>query len=127
MATVCLSRLSSVARGATSTRMARAVVLRSVIWARNASPPRTSGGRPLMICRSCVARMLVLPVPNSPVPASATATILNVVSASLSGTVTRAWPWASSLMAGCHSSSVSSSSRVGARPPPPPAGTAFLP
>ena len=80
-----------------------------------------------MICRSCVARMLVLPMPNRPVDASATATILKVVNASFNGTVTLAWPLASSWIAGCHSNKVSSSSRVCALPPPPPAGTAFLP
>ena len=87
---------SSVARGAASTFIAFCVVLRSVIWARNWSSSRTSGGRPLMICRSCVAWIDVWPVPNRPVPASATATIRKVVSASLSGTVTVAWPLASS-------------------------------
>ncbi|MNV39216.1 hypothetical protein D3C71_1307880 [compost metagenome] len=127
MSMVCGFRSSSVARGDTSTFIAVLVVLRSVIWARNWSSSRTSGGRPLMICKSCVARMLVLPVPKRPVAASATATILKVVSASFSGTVTLAWPLASSWMEGSHSSSVSSSSRVCARPPPPPAGTAFLP
>ena len=116
-----------VALGVTSTFMAFCVVLRSVICARNWSPSRTSGGRPLMICKSCVARMLVCPVPNRPVDASATATILKVVKASFSGTFTTAWPLASSTTLGFHSSRVSSSSRVWLRPPPPPAGTAFLP
>ena len=32
--------------------------------ALNWSPSRTSGGRPASTCRSCVTRMLVLPVPN---------------------------------------------------------------
>jgi hypothetical protein len=50
------------------------------------------------------------------VDASATATILKVVSASFSGTVTLAWPLASSWTAGFHSSRVSSSSRVRSAP-----------
>jgi hypothetical protein len=74
-----------------------------------------------------VAWIEVWPVPNRPVPASATATILKVVSASLSGTVTVAWPLASSTTAGFHKSRVSSSSRVWPLPPPPPAGTALRP
>ena len=107
--------------------MALAVVLRSVSCARNWSSSRTSGASPLMICRSCVARTLACPVPNRLVPMSATATIWKVVSASFSGTVTTAWPLASSVTLGFHSSKVSSSSRVPLLPPPPPAGTALRP
>ena len=86
MSSVCGFSSSSVARGVSTTFIGFWVVLRSVSMARNWSPSRTSGGRPLMICKSCVARMVVCPVPNRPVPMSATATIWNVVSASFSGT-----------------------------------------
>ena len=127
ISTVCGLSSSSVARGATSTFIAALVVLRNVICARYWSSSRTSGGKPLMICKSCVALIVVCPVPNKPVAASATATILNVVSASFSGTLTTAWPCASSCTRGFQSSSVSSSSRVPLRPPPPPAATALRP
>ena len=120
-------RSSSVARGVTSTFIACWVVLRRVSWARNRSSSRTSGGSPLMICKSCVARMVVDPVPNKPTDASATATILKVVSASFSGTITTAEPLPSSFTLGFHNSSVSSSSRAPLLPPPPPAGTALRP
>lgn len=127
MSTVCGSSVSRVARGVASTFIGFCVVLRRVIWARNWSSSRTSGGRPLMICKSCVAWMLACPVPNRLAPESATATILKVVSASFSGTVTTAWPLASSTTFGFHTSRVSSSSRVWPLPPPPPAGTALRP
>jgi hypothetical protein len=58
--------------------------------------------------------IVVCPVPNRPAAASATATMRKVVSASLSGTFTTAWPLASSTTAGFHSSRVSSSSRAAA-------------
>ncbi len=67
------------------------------------------------------------PVPNSPAPALATATMRNPVSESLSGISTLASPAASSGTRARHASSVSKSSRVGWRPPPPPAGTALRP
>ena len=127
ISTVCGFNSSSVARGATSTFIAALVVLRRVICARNWSSSRTKGGRPLMICRSWVALMVVCPVPNMPTPKSATATILKLVSASLSGTFTTAWPFASNCTRGFHSKSVSSSSRCWPLPPPPPAGTALRP
>ena len=125
--TVCASSVSSVARGVNCTFIGAWVVLRTVMSARKASPPRTSGGRPLMICKSCVAAMVVRPVPNRPVPLSAMATMRKLVSASFSGTSMVARPCASSCSLGCHSSSVPSSSRVGAPPPSPPAGTALRP
>ncbi|MNE99203.1 hypothetical protein D3C80_1978450 [compost metagenome] len=80
-----------------------------------------------MICKSWVLRIFVRPVPNSCTPASATATISNVVKESLSGTVILAWPLASSTTPGCHDSTLSNSSRRGLRPPPPPAATALRP
>ena len=114
-------------RAPTATRIARVVVLRNVAWAVKRSPSRTRGGRPPMICRSCVVWIMVSPVPNRSVPASATATMRKLPSVSLSGTVTTARPSASSTTAGFHSSRVSNSSRVRALPPPPPAGTALRP
>jgi hypothetical protein len=51
---------ASVAR----TFIVRAVVLRSVSMAAKRSPSRTSGGRPASTCRSCVTRILVLPLPK---------------------------------------------------------------
>ena len=91
------------------------------------SPSRTSGGRPASSCRSCVTRMLVLPVPNFCTSASATATRRKLVSESFSGTSIVASPLASRTTFGFQTSSVSNSSRVAPRPPPPPAATAFLP
>ncbi|MDR8955244.1 hypothetical protein FEP76_03750 [Burkholderia multivorans] len=125
--TVCGARSSPVTRGVTATCIARSVVLRSVICARNASPSRTSGGSPEISCRSCVLRIDVLPVPKRSAPTAAIATMRKRVSASFSGTFTVALPFASSVTRGFHSSSVSNSSRVGALPPPPPAGTALRP
>ena len=127
MSTVWGFKSNSVARAVTSTCIASLVVLRTVICARNSSSSRTKGGRPLIICRSCVALIMVEPVPNNPVDASATATILKLVRASFKGTVTLAWPLASSLTLGFHSNKVSNNSRVPLRPPPPPAGTALRP
>ncbi|CAJ3425635.1 Uncharacterised protein [Burkholderia pseudomallei] len=114
-------------RGVTATSILRSVVLRTVTCARNASPSRTSGGRPEISCRSCVLRIVALPVPKRSAPVAAIATIRKRVSASLSGTSTLALPFASSVTRGFHSNSVSNSSRVGAIPPPPPAGTALRP
>jgi hypothetical protein len=54
MSTFCKAAQQRGARRGTATFIGLPVVLRSVNWARNASPSRTSGGRPLMICRSCV-------------------------------------------------------------------------
>ena len=48
--------------------MGLSVVLRRVKAASYVSPPRTRGGRPLMICKSCVTRTLVLPVPKQQRP-----------------------------------------------------------
>ena len=124
--TVCGATSRPVTRGVTTTCIARSVVLRSVTCARNASPSRTSGGRPEISCRSCVLRIDVLPVPKRSGPTAAIATIRKRVSASFSGTSTVALPLASSVTRGFHSSSVSNSSRVGALPPPP-AGTALRP
>ncbi len=125
--TVCGATSRPVTRGVTTTCIARSVVLRSVTCARNASPSRTSGGRPEISCRSCVLRIDVLPVPKRSGPTAAIATIRKRVSASFSGTSTVALPFASSVTRGFHSSNVSNSSRVGALPPPPPAGTALRP
>ena len=130
--TTCGSNVSSAARGATCTVIGRWMVLRTVKPAWKRSPVRTSGGRPLISCRSCAVRMCVWPVPKYEMPLSATATTRNVVSASLSGTVTRALPCASSCTFGCHSSSVSSSSRTApparaAVVPSPPGGSALRP
>ena len=109
------------------TFISRAVVLRRVSIALKRSPSRTSGGRPDKICKSWVTRMLVLPVPNCCVPASAMATSLKRVSESFSGTSTTASPFASSSTFAFHTSSVSNSSRVLPRPPPPPAASALRP
>ena len=109
------------------TAIARAVVLRSVKPASKRSPARASGDRPLSICKSCVTRTLVLPVPKRSVPASATATSRKLVSESFNGTSMTAWPCASRVTVPRHSSSVSNSSRVGLRPPPPPGGKALRP
>ncbi len=105
----------------------RAVVLRSVSIAAKRSPSRTSGGSPESTCRSCVTRMLVLPLPKRCTPSSATATRRKLVSESFSGTSISASPLASSTTRGFHSSSVSNSSRAPPRPPPPPAATALRP
>jgi len=128
--TVCAGSVwasTSVARAVASTVIARCVVLRSVNIARYLSSSRTSRGRPEIICRSCVAAMLALPLPKRFTPRSATATMRKLVSESLSGTSSVALPSPSSCTRGFHSSNVSNSSRVGLLPPPPPAGTALRP
>ncbi len=125
--TVCAANVRPGTFGVTTTFIARAVVLRTVNWARNTSPSRTSGGKPEISCRSCVLRIDVLPVPKVPGPTAAMATIRKLVSASLSGTSSEASPLASSVTRGFQSSSVSNSSRVELCPPPPPAGTALRP
>ncbi len=107
--------------------ISRDVVLRSVSIAVNWSFSRTSGGKPESTCRSCVTRMLVLPVPNFCTSASATATRRKLVSESLSGTSIVASPLASRTTLGFQTSKVSNSSRVAPRPPPPPAATALRP
>ena len=55
------------------------------------SPSRTSGGSPDSSIRSCVERIVALPVPNRSAPAMAIATMRKLVSESLSGTSTVAF------------------------------------
>src|SRR5712692_5198038 len=74
----------------TSTSMTRSEALRTVKRASKRSPSRTSGGTPESSIRSCVARIEVSPVPNNPLPESATAMMRNDVSESLSGMSTAA-------------------------------------
>ena len=127
ISTFCAASSRPVAWGWSCTCMGCAVVLRTVNRAMNWSPSRTTGGRPLISCKSWVVAIVVLPVPKRSSPSSAMATISKLVRASLSGTCTWARPWASSGTTGCHSSKVSNNSRVLLRPPPPPGAAAFSP
>ena len=111
----------------TSTSAWRCDVLRTVKRASKRSPSRTSGGKPDTSIRSWVVRIEVCPVPNSPMPESATAIMRNEVSESFSGMSTLARPFASSGTLAFHSSSVSNSSRAVCRPPPPPCASALRP
>ena len=119
--------VSGVTRAVTATSMRFSDALRTVAMARKRSPSRTTGGRPESSIRSCVERIDASPVPKSPAPEDAMATILKLVSESLSGISTLAFPAASRLTRAFHNSSVSNSSRADERPPPPPAAIAFLP
>ena len=96
----------------TSTSVWRCEALRTVKRASKRSPSRTSGGKPDNSIRSWVARIEVWPVPNKPLPESATAMMRNEVIESLSGMSTLARPFSSSGTFAFHNNNVSNNSRA---------------
>ena len=109
---------STAASALSTTASAALPVLRRLSFCTIASSTRSNSGRPLKICSGWVLVSVASPSPNCASPALAMATMRNWVSASLSGTVARAMPWASVRRSVRQRTSEEKSERVGGASPP---------